>query len=247
MDMRQGRKRVVDFETWLEQHRPSKRMRHGSRPILTTVCHEFAMQCADSKPPLHMELERMLRQDKANLPIILVPCNKQALVNIMNVQDLLQHGIYRKLEKEHLQCFESTRPDAVRIKRNLGGKIWEFEVRDTTRHFTKLMWKRTVAVILDGNDWQFRGWPFATVLDMLTTFKGIYFKESGVNLHEHVQAWACEKLELPPCQLVHRFASIRDEFFQLIENFLNSHRKRMFSNHCTLNDKISGVRMEAVL
>lgn len=199
------------------------------------------------KLALHTELETYMSQDADFVPIILVPCNKKAPVNMLNAMEFFQNGIYNVPTKDELLCFESTRPEVIKIKRNLSGKIWQFEIRDNTKRFTKLMWKRTICVVLDGTDWQFRGWPFKTVLDMLYTFKGIYFKESGVQIHEHVHEWACEKLELPPLQLTHRFASVRDEMFQILDEYLNTHRQRRFTDASTLGIKIKAVRTKAVL
>jgi len=199
------------------------------------------------KLPLHVELEAMMRQDPDDIPIILLPCNKKAPINMLNVQEFLQEGKYKLPDRENLLYFESIRPEVIKVTRNLSGKIWEFEIRDSTKRFTKKMWKRTVAVVLDGTDWQYRGWPFETVLDMMLTFKTVFFKESGVNLHQHVEEWACAKLPLPPLQLTHRFAGVRDDFFKEIDDFFNSHRVQRFTNDHQLKERVTRVRMPAIL
>jgi len=179
---------------------------------------------------LHSELETMLRNDENNIPIILVPANKNAPVNLLNVQDLLQDGTYKKPDDEHKKFFESTRPESVQVKRNMGGKLWTFEVRDSVASFTKNMWMRTVLVITDGMEWQFKGWPFESVVDLFTTMRGVYFHDLGQPLPMHVREWPCQKLPLPTSTAQHRWAKLRDEIFVDLEEFFNMSRSKKFVN-----------------
>jgi len=38
--------------------------------------------------------------------------------------------------EERKRFWESTRPEKVEVKRNMGGKLWTFEVRDSVANFT---------------------------------------------------------------------------------------------------------------
>lgn len=186
------------------------------------------------KVPLAYELEEILRQDKKRCPIILVPCNKNAPVNLLNVQDLLQHGLYKKTNEERLRFFESTRPEVVEVQRNVNGKLWTFQVRDSAKNFTKEQWLRTVCIVSDGSDWQFKGWPFESVVDMFSTVQGVFFAAAGVPVPLHVHMWAAAVIQLSPLHLDHRFSNVRDNFFMEIEAFMNKSRIRKFVNHTTL-------------
>merc|ERR1712086_564762 len=105
---------------------------------------------------------------------------KNAPVNMLNVADLLQNGNYFIPDGERLRFFEAARPESVEVSRNIGGKLWTFEIRDSANKFTKAQWLRTVAVITDGTDWQFKGWPFESVVDMFSTMKGVFIQANGV-------------------------------------------------------------------
>merc|ERR1712032_656013 len=120
------------------------------------------------------------------------------------------------------------------VSRNLGGKMWTWEVRDSAKNFTKAQWMRTVAMVTDGSDWQFKGYPFETIVDMFTTIKGIYFHPAGLQMPLHVAKWAVSVLNLSPKQLQHRFQLVRDNFFQEVEKFMSSKRQPKFVNHTTL-------------
>jgi len=186
------------------------------------------------KTPLINELEEGLRKNRDNKPIILVPCNKHAPVNMLNVHGLLQDGVYSRPVDERLKFFESTRPEFVEVSRNVGGKMWTFEVRDSAKNFTKAQWLRTVMVVTDGSDWQFKGWPFETVVDLFTTVKGIYFQAAGHEVPLHVINWPVTVVKMSAIHLEHRFSHVRDAFFDSLSAFLNAFRMKRFVNHATL-------------
>jgi hypothetical protein len=190
--------------------------------------------------PLHVELEAMLRKNQKNNPIVLVPMNKNAPVNLLNVQDLLQQGTYQRPDDERAHFFESTRAESVEVKRNIAGKLWTFEVRDSVKNFSKEHWLRTVLVITDGNEWQFKNWPFETVVDLFQSIRGVYFQDMGKPLPQHVYNWPCKKLALPHVSAPHRFSQIRDDIFTDLEEFMNSTRPKKFSNTAKMG---SGRRM----
>lgn len=197
--------------------------------------------------PLCKEIEAMIKKDSSNLPIILVPCNKRSPVNMLNAQDLLQDGVYQRLDEERVRFFESTRPEKVDIVRNVNDRLWTFEVRDSTKNFTKNDWVRVVAVVTDGSFWQFKGWPFETIVDMFNTVKGIYFEEVGSMAPKHVTEWAVNILPMAPYQFQHRFASVRDEFWKEVEGFLASCRHKKFVNHTTLDVWRMTIKQKPVL
>jgi len=181
------------------------------------------------------ELEAHLKKDKDHLPIILVPCNKNAPVNLLNVQQLLQDGVYKPADEERVRFFESTRPERVDIVRNIHGQMWTFEVRDSTKNFTKSQWLRVVAVVTDGSFWQLKGWPFEVAVDLFTTVQGIYFQEVNNPAPEHVSSWAVKILPLAQIEHQHRFSAVRDDFWAAVEAFLASFRTKKFVNHTTLD------------
>eukprot|EP00933_Yihiella_yeosuensis_P074808 TRINITY_DN83866_c0_g1_i1.p1 TRINITY_DN83866_c0_g1~~TRINITY_DN83866_c0_g1_i1.p1 ORF type:complete len:440 (-),score=73.08 TRINITY_DN83866_c0_g1_i1:84-1403(-) len=198
------------------------------------------LQSGASKVPLFQELETYLEESKENLPIILVPCNKNATVNLLNVQALLQDGRYDKLDDEKVKFFESTRAESVEIARNMKGHQWTFQVRDSTKGFTKAQWLRVVAVITDGHDWQFKGWPFENIVDMFTSVRGVYFKAHAMPIETHVNEWPVSIQHLMSYQHQHRFAAVRDNFWTEIEKFMWTNRVKKFVNHTSLE----GIRKE---
>lgn len=196
------------------------------------------------KLPLHAELEDMLRKDERNVPIILVPCNKLAPVNMLNCQEFLQEGRMVRPNKERTNFFESTRPEFVQVKRNIKNKVWTFEVRDSVKNFTKSQWLRTVMVITDGNEWQFKGWPFETIVDLFGTITGVWFMDINKPIPTHVNQWPCMKLEVPQLDHQHRWASHRDSIFMNLEAFMSATRPKKFVNNSHLDNGRRTIRFD---
>lgn len=194
-----------------------------------------------TKKPLIQELEGYLAKDSKAYPIILVPCNKSAPVNLLNVAKFLQDGEFERADLEHQKFFESTRVDYAEVGRNIDGRMWTFEVRDTAKNFTKNQWKRVVAVITDASEWQFVGWPFRDIVDLFTTIKGVYFNPVNVLTPLHVRSWAVSILDLQMLQYQHRYAELRDTFWVEVTAWLKSYRLPKFSNDHIMDKVVVGL------
>lgn len=194
-------------------------------------------QSMKTKQPLVRELEGYLASDPKANPIILVPCSKTAPLNLLNVGKFLQDGIFERADAEHTKFFESTRKEYVEVARNIGGRMWTFEIRDSAKNFTKAQWLRVVACVTDGSEWGFAGWPFKTVVDLFTTVKGVFLNEVGVLTPLHVRMWAVTLMDMHLLQFQHRYAELRDNMWVQIESWMNAYRFKKFSNDSQL-DKV---------
>ncbi|CAK9098861.1 Parafibromin (Cell division cycle protein 73 homolog) (Hyperparathyroidism 2 protein homolog) [Durusdinium trenchii] len=181
------------------------------------------------KRPFAQELLKMTDQKAGTYPIILVPNNKNAPVNMLNVKDLLQDGKFQRPDRN--TNFDAQRQASVLVTRTLHGEKWTFEIRDSVAHFGELDWHRVVAVISDGHEWQFHGWPFPSVVDLLATIKGFYFRERDrfIEMPSHVDKWPVTVLDLVPLNLQHRYAQVRDIFWNEVERFIASARAKHFN------------------
>merc|ERR1712070_831392 len=117
--------------------------------------------------------------------------------------------------------------------RNINGKTWTFEVRDSATKFTKAMWLRTVSVVTDATDWQFKDWPFKTCVDIFTTMSGVYFQAPGTLCPVHLNNWSVTILPMSAQHLEHRAGHLRDKFFMAVEDHMMRCRQRKFSRDAT--------------
>ena len=102
------------------------------------------------------------------MPIIVVPATPTAIINMYNVKDFLGSNVFNTCEY-YRQKGES-KPSRIQLTRDknvlLPNFPTTFEIVDTTDRFTKDDWARVVAVILTGQEWQFKyfKWADPTVL-----------------------------------------------------------------------------------
>jgi len=218
----------------------------GIKPVLQLACDELkewskVTNIPTPKPPREKRpfahyLNKFIQQDPQKLPIILVPNNKSAPVNKNNARGLLEDGLFSRFERrllteEELKAkLSAPKEDRVLVSRRIGKKNWTFEVIDDTSNLSSQDWLRVVAVVTNGEEWEFQGWPFASVVDLLSTIKGFYFREKDrfVEMPDHVNKWQVSVLDLPPKELHHRFAQVRDTFWKEVERFMNSARVKNF-------------------
>jgi len=174
-------------------------------------------------------------------PIILVPCNKNSPINLLNAEEFFQNGNFVKPDEERMKYFESTRAEKVEVTRTINGKPLNFEVMDSIKNFTKAQWLRTCAVVTDGKTWQFKGWPFESHIDLFTTMKGFYFEPPTIShkfgqlqgeIPETMQKWKISVLKLTRGR--HHDVNLRDQFFNQLEGILLSAREKKFVNHKVL-------------
>eukprot|EP00403_Amphidinium_massartii_P031696 CAMPEP_0178449222 /NCGR_PEP_ID=MMETSP0689_2-20121128/42417_1 /TAXON_ID=160604 /ORGANISM="Amphidinium massartii, Strain CS-259" /LENGTH=331 /DNA_ID=CAMNT_0020074489 /DNA_START=14 /DNA_END=1009 /DNA_ORIENTATION=- len=188
---------------------------------------------SSGKKPLIDDLQGYITKNSDLVPIILVPCNKSAPINMMNAKSFLQDGKYEPLSEEKRILFESARPEKVMIPRTIQGKIWTFEVRDSFKDFRAKDWLRTVAVITYGNTWEFIDYPFESLVDIFTTIKGFYFYDAIKGIPEHIKGWAVQICPLSQPHLHHKFGEARDNFFATLEQTMLHERTKKFRSHAS--------------
>jgi hypothetical protein len=51
-----------------------------------------------------------------------------------------------------------------------------FRIFDSTDSFSKLDWALTCCIVVHGKQWQLSGFPFSSVADCFSSYKGVFFK-----------------------------------------------------------------------
>jgi hypothetical protein len=108
----------------------------------------------------------------------------------------------------------------------LSGKDLNFEIHSNVKNFSKYDWRRVVAVFVQGFDWEFSDWPKnESVTSILLKVKGFHLKYSDVPVPENVKKWNIKVLEIHRSKR-HFDITVQNEFWTLIEQFLNQPRYR---------------------
>ncbi|KAH9260701.1 hypothetical protein BASA81_001168 [Batrachochytrium salamandrivorans] len=127
-------------------------------------------------------------------PIIIVPPNSSAVINLYNCRQFLEDSHYvshADLIKEN-QGVSLPKPESVYVTRRkhpLTGCDLRFKVVDSVLNFTNETWDRVVAVIVSGQAWQLKGWKWQTTQEIFANVKGLYVYFDDAKLPPQVQGW----------------------------------------------------------
>lgn len=122
-------------------------------------------------------------------PIIIVPTSLHpGSLCLGNAQQFLEKGSYLEDAKE--------RPQPVSLKRKINGREITFDVYDSVIGFSDSKWRRVVAVICSGNDWQFKGWkPLQgsgsdlNKKELFARVRGYYLSYADTKVPALVETW----------------------------------------------------------
>lgn len=125
-------------------------------------------------------------------PLILVPPAAGAILNMHNVKEFLEKGIF--VPPDEARAKNPQKPSYERCMRTEGRKQpikYHVTDRDPTK---KEDWDRLVAVFCLGKTWQFKKWPFkgASSGDMVDTFlkvAGVFFHYADEPIDPLIKKW----------------------------------------------------------
>jgi len=157
-------------------------------------------------------------------PTIVVPQTQSSVINILNIKQLLEHGRWSKPTSDMWR----SRPKEEFVAHTVGGELFEFRVVDSTAKFTKNDWKSTVAVIVDGKDWQLKGWPFASHGQLFNAIRGFHLYMDNLGEAENCKSWSVAKISLKR-NARHQDPAVMMEFWRILEKFLLQKRRREFT------------------
>eukprot|EP00271_Cylindrocystis_brebissonii_P014152 TRINITY_DN35406_c0_g1_i1.p1 TRINITY_DN35406_c0_g1~~TRINITY_DN35406_c0_g1_i1.p1 ORF type:complete len:528 (+),score=117.08 TRINITY_DN35406_c0_g1_i1:615-2198(+) len=121
-------------------------------------------------------------------PIILVPNAASTLINIFNVKEFLENGLFVKPEEAAKGI--TKKPEVVEIYRKFGrDKPVLYHARDRPTALNKKEWERVVAVFVLGKEWQFKDWPFKDYVEVLGKLQGAFVRfEDSVSASDATSA-----------------------------------------------------------
>jgi len=155
-------------------------------------------------------------------PIIVVPASMRATVHKMNIKPLVTEGKYVESEP---RAWAGRLAIKVEVEGEICGTKMSFRVVDSTRGFSRRDWESVVAVFVDGTTWQFKDWPFKSMVDLFHSMKGffIHFDDQPLAasplIQDTVGKWGCTILTLRR-NARHQDAGVAGVFWRTLENFM---------------------------
>lgn len=128
------------------------------------------------------------------VPIILVPHASQVLINLYNVKEFLEDGVYVPNDVKFKEFeAEGVKPDCVTVQKKFGRDrvVRAYEVRDRVSGLKPEDWDRVVAAFVLGKEWQFKDWPFKDCVEIFDKILGFYmrFDDDSLDSAKTVKQW----------------------------------------------------------
>ena len=163
-----------------------------------------------------------------NKPIIIVPASASpGNLCLLNAIQFLKDGKY--VNGEDLQTearMRESHKESVTFEKRVNDRRVTFEVYDSVTSFTKLQWKRVVAVFAAGPSWQFKDWPKnETIVDIMLKVRGFYLHFSDFAVPEYIKSLNVKILYLKQFHR-HEDKSVYNEFWKELSLFLSKERFR---------------------
>jgi len=141
------------------------------------------------------EQQRKAKQQKRSKPlgspIIVVPPNATALLNLYNIKSFLEDMNYVSTEEILKKNPNETKPDYVYVTRRKHPQAGDirFKVVDSVVNFDNAMWDRVVAVFVSGQAWQLKDWKWPSPADIFDNVKGFHVYFDDAKLSDLVKGW----------------------------------------------------------
>jgi hypothetical protein len=127
------------------------------------------------------------------LPIIIVPSSGAPII-LSNVLQLLTQGKY--VESRSVAPVSGGRVVVQRVPGapRSASLPQSFEVVDNPLRLRERDWSRVVAVVANGEAWQFKGWKWSNPVDLFNNVTGFYFHMDDSTVPPITKAWKVKAL-----------------------------------------------------
>lgn len=132
----------------------------------------------------------------ARIPIIIIPAAPTSLITMYNARDILQELSF--VTSQEKQASGVRRENEILIHRQKSdGRSVPYRVIDQPNKLQPEEWNRVVAVFVQGQTWQFKGWPIGSDPAVIFSLvKGFHLKYTSMPLDANVAKWNVRVINL---------------------------------------------------
>lgn len=130
-------------------------------------------------------------------PIIIIPSSASSVITMANIKAFLENGQYissKDLPEEENDILKISKKFDVTKQNDASntvvGKNIRFNIVNNTRMFVKPeYWDRVVAVVVNGQEWQFDDYKWSNPEELFKHCNGVFFGISGETLPKNIDKW----------------------------------------------------------
>lgn len=144
---------------------------------------------AQTRPPAN-------QKKSSKTAIIIIPSAPSSIINMYNAKELLQDLKYVSAEEKKAQGMK--RDNEILLNRPRPGSVTvPYRVIENPTNLTPEEWDRVVGVFVQGQGWQFKGWPWGgNPVEIFSKIKGFHLKWVELPTDANVLKWSVQILKL---------------------------------------------------
>ncbi|EME29019.1 Protein CDC73 [Galdieria sulphuraria] len=172
--------------------------------------------------------ENVSKKPKTNVtPIIVVPSGYNSLINILNAPEFLEKGHFVPWQSLKAQGMTNV-SWSVKIKHvsNASQTPVEYQIINNTSRLSSEDWKRVCAVVCNGAQWQFKGWPYPGTAELFADVRGFYFYFDDEQVDPNVRGWVVKCLPISRNKR-HLDYSVALEFWRTLEAHVKARKPHL--------------------
>ncbi|XP_018649416.1 LOW QUALITY PROTEIN: putative hyperparathyroidism homolog [Schistosoma mansoni] len=141
-------------------------------------------------------LSARTKMRSSRIPIIIIPAAPTSLITMYNARDILED--LRFIKSQEKQASGMRRENEILIQRHKSdGRTVPYRVVDQPNKLLLDEWNRVVAVFVQGQAWQFKGWPISSDPAVIfSQVKGFHLKYTNMPLDPNVAKWNVRVIDL---------------------------------------------------
>ncbi|KAH9283560.1 Parafibromin [Echinococcus granulosus] len=169
----------------------------------------------------------------SRVPIIIIPAAPTSLITMLNATDILQDLQFVSTEEKRNQGCKRDNELLIH-RRKPDGRTVPYRVIDQPNRLQPDEWNRVVAVFVQGQAWQFKGWPHGgDPAVIFSVVKGFHIKYANMPLDPNVAKWNVHVINLDRRRHLDKvnFQSVWDQ----LDKFIAKNKPFLRSYGCTVD------------
>ena len=150
----------------------------------------------------------------SRVPIVIVPAAPSALLTLYNAKELLFNDNF--VPSTEMKARGFNKEPVIRATRPNGAV---YHLIDNPQRLRPEDWKRIVAVVVQGAEWQFKGWKWSDPLELFSKCLGFHFKYDDTKAEENVLKWNVHLLNVSKSKR-HLDKTVAVEFWDFVDKSL---------------------------
>lgn len=158
---------------------------------------------------------------QTSIPIIVVPASFTSLINMFNVKSFLEDESF--VTPQEARARGPVRKEIrLRIVDKQSGN--QFCVIDNVNRLKIEDWENVIAVFVQGESWQFKGWKWESPVELFSHVKGYWLKYEDENPVCEAKNWNVEVLNISKSKR-HLDSTAVVKFWHSLNNFVERRRR----------------------